>query len=134
MGGGISVKEIVVPKISRVARIALAALGVGAAVLGVLTNSSDSKNPTIGQSVTPATNAPPTSILPCRHPVAVPPVADGSHTEADARRLLSDAGLFNIVSIPTFDQDAPKEIVVAMAPNPGSVLCPRDTVTITVTR
>ena len=133
VGGGVSVKEIAVPKIPGIARIALAALGVGAAVLAMVTNPSDSEDPSA--AATPATNVPSsTSIHNCRHPVVVPAIADGSHTEEDARRLLSDAGLLNVLDDPRFDPNAPKGLVVEVTPGPGSVLCPRDALTITVTR
>jgi beta-lactam-binding protein with PASTA domain len=65
--------------------------------------------------------------------VPIPSVADGTHTEADARRLLTEAGLYNVVSTAEFDPNAPKGLVVAIAPSPGTVLCPRDSVTIKVT-
>ena len=132
VGGGVSVKEVVIPKIPNAARVALAMLGICAAVLAVSTHPSDPKSPGVppGAGLAPGSSS---NLPPCRHPVAVPPVADGGHTEEDARRLLSSAGLFNVVSVPKFEQAAPKGIVIEIAPSPGSVLCPRETVTITVT-
>lgn len=142
VGGGVSVKEITVPKIPKVARLALALLGIAAAVMAVLANPSDTDKSSPTNSATPplamtAQAFPPGSnqaLPPCRHPVSVPSVADGAHTEADARQLLTQAGLFNVVSQPEFDPSAPKGLVVAITPSPGTVLCPREAVTIKVTR
>jgi hypothetical protein len=109
--------------------------------MAVLTTPSDTDKPSpttipipppamTAQVVPPPSNP---ALTPCHHPVVVPAVADGARTEVDARRLLTEAGLVNIVSVPQFDPDAPKGLVVAIIPSPGTVLCPRDTVTITVT-
>jgi hypothetical protein len=140
IGGGITVKEINVPRIPALARCALAGLGIGAVVLAILTNPTEVQPGTVraagsgtglGPGPGPGGGGP---IPPCRHPRTVPSLADGTHSEADAQHLLHQGGLYNVTVEPAFMPNAPKGVVVEIDPAPGTIQCPRDPVIIKVTR
>lgn len=118
IGGGFTVKEIEIPKVPVRARWGSAFLGVLFVVLSgyfLLTNSSD-----------PAHD--------CRQPHELPSVAEGDRSEDAARTDLESRGFRNVIVKPVFSPGAPRGVVVEQEPASGAILCPRDPVTIKVTR
>jgi beta-lactam-binding protein with PASTA domain len=61
-------------------------------------------------------------------------VTEGNRSETEVRNFLTSEGLLNVITEPAFIPGAPKGVVVGQAPSPGTILCPRDLVTIKVTR
>jgi hypothetical protein len=70
----------------------------------------------------------------CRHPENLPGVAEGNRSETEARNFLVSNGFLNVTTEAAFVSGAPKGVVVGQTPPPGTILCPRDLVTIKVTR
>lgn len=71
---------------------------------------------------------------PCRRPKPVPALAADARSEIEIRDFLKSENFHFVVTEPTFISGAPKGVVVGQDPEPGKVLCPRDKVTIKVTR
>ena len=70
----------------------------------------------------------------CRQPRELPSVAEGDRSEAEVKTDLESRGFHNVTVKGAFSPGAPKGIVVAQEPAPSTILCPKDPVTITVTR
>lgn len=125
VGGSFTVKEIKMQKLPLWGRCAAAALGltfVAVFVWGTLAPPSHANGNSSREEYG------------CRSPRDIPPVAEGNRSEAEIRNVLTSEGFFEVVAEPTFVPGAPQGVVVGQEPSPGTILCPRDVVTIRVTR
>jgi hypothetical protein len=116
IGGGITAKEVTIPSVPIWGRCAAAVVGLALIGVGVFL-------PTL--STTPASAS-------CRNSKNLPNVASVVRSEADARNFLTSAGFFNVVTEPAFVAGAPAGVVVGQSPTPGTVLCPRDQITLKI--
>jgi|SRR6185437_7564642 hypothetical protein len=138
VGGGFTAKELTVPKVPTWARVTSAIVGaflLVAAFYSMVAVHDGSTGPTAG-STQPQNGPIGPSGHPCRTPHEVPPVAEGGQSEADVKQLLEAKGLFNVNE---GDPDVthpgtPSGIVVGQKPPPGTIICPRDPITLTVTK
>jgi hypothetical protein len=137
VGGGFSAKEIEIPKLPKWGRISLAGLGiaciVGAAITNFLNPTVLNQNPNQSPGSS-SSNLSPASGRQCRRIRNIPQVDNGTQTEDQVRNFLTAQGWFNVLTAPAFDPGAPKGLVVDQEPAPGTLACPRDQITIKVTR
>lgn len=134
VGGGFTAKELAVPKVPTWARVASSIVGVCLLAGGFYSSIVPSNVPPTG-STQPQTGPIGPSGHPCRSPHEVPMVAEGDRSEADVKQLLQDRGLFNVVAEADLNHPGtPAGIVIAQKPAPGTIICPRDRVIITVTK
>jgi hypothetical protein len=116
IGGGITAKEVTIPSVPMWGRCAAAVVGISLVSVGIFL-------PTLGIVPTSAS---------CRNSKNLPNIVNVVRSEADARSFLTSAGFFNITTEPAFVPNAPKGVVVGQSPTPGTILCPRDEVTLKV--
>jgi hypothetical protein len=116
VGGGITAKEVTIPSVPLWGRCAAAVVGIALVGVGIFL-------PTLGIAPTSAS---------CRNSKNLPNVASVVRSEADARSFLSSSGFFNVVTEPAFVAGAPKGVVIGQSPTPGTILCPRDEVTLKI--
>jgi hypothetical protein len=138
VGGGFTAKELTVPKVPTWARAASFIVGTFL-LTGSLYSSLVAKQGDLNRSSTGSTSSEPGPTGPsghqCRSPHEVPSIAEGDHSEDDVKQLLQARGFFNVlVDADVTHPGTPNGIVVAQKPAPGTIICPRDPVTITVTK
>jgi hypothetical protein len=104
-------------------RLPLAFLGLGSIALSL-----------VFPSIIPGGDVASSSTHACRRPKDLPAVTEGNRSETEVRDFLTSEGFFNVVTEPAFAPGAAPDVVVGQAPPPGTILCPRDLVTIKVTR
>jgi PASTA domain len=125
-GGGFTAKELTIPKVPAWARVASGIVGaclLAGGVLFLILPEQLHDGP-IGPSGQP-----------CRSPHDVPTVAGGDRSEVEVRQLLQTLGLFNVsVSDDVTHPGFPAGVVIRQTPAPGTRICPRDPVTITVAK
>jgi hypothetical protein len=119
IGGGITAKEVTIPSVPMWGRCAAAVVGLAFIGLSIFFPEF---HPGITSSPTQA----------CRNSKNLPNVASVVRSEADARSFLTSAGFFNVVTEPSFVAGAPVGVVVGQLPPPGTVLCPRDQITLKI--
>jgi hypothetical protein len=126
VGGGFTAKELTVPKVPGWARVVSGIVGVfllAGTYYASVAEEGGSTGPT-----GPSGHQ-------CRSPHEVPLVTEGARSEADVKQLLQALGLFNVVVEPDVTHaGTPDGIVVGQKPAPGTIICPRDPVTIIVTK
>jgi hypothetical protein len=137
VGGGFTAKELTVPKVPGWARAVSGIVGVfllaGTYYASVAEEGGSTRPPT--GSTAPQTGPTGPSSHQCRSPHEVPLVTEGARSEADVKQLLQALGLFNVVVEPDVTHaGTPDGIVVGQKPAPGTIICPRDPVTIIVTK
>ena len=131
VGGGFTAKELTVPKVPTWARAVSGIVGVfllaGAYFSSVVAGQGGSTGPQTGPTG-PSGHQ-------CRSPHEVPLVTEGDHSEGDIKQLLQARGLFNVVvEADVTHPGTPNGIVVGQKPAPGTIICPRDQVTIIVAK
>jgi hypothetical protein len=119
IGGGITAKEVTIPSVPMWGRCAAAVVGLAFIGLGVFFPEF---HPGIASNPTQA----------CRNSKNLPNIVSVVRSEADARNFLTSAGFFNVVTEPAFVAGAPTGVVVGQSPTPGTVLCPRDQITLKI--
>jgi hypothetical protein len=125
-GGGFDVKEIKMSKIPVWGRLASATLGL--TFIGIfMWGGFQFSPPPVNSESSRQEHA-------CRRPRDLPAVAAGNRSEAEIRNFLTSEGFFNITTEPAAVPGAPQGVVVGQTPSPGTILCPRDLVTIKVAR
>lgn len=82
-----------------------------------------------------AVGAPDAGDYPCADPRDLPAITDGGapRSEASAREFLAAEGFPVAVVEPVTVAGAPPGVVIGQHPEPGTILCPADTVTIKIT-
>jgi PASTA domain len=138
VGGGFTAKELTVPKVPTWARAVSAIVGgfllAGPYVYSLVAGQGGSTGQQAGPTGQQAGPIGPSGHQ-CRSPHEVPLVTEGEHSEADVKQLLQARGLFNIVVEPDVTHPGtPNGIVVGQKPAPGTIICPRDLVTIIVAK
>jgi hypothetical protein len=138
IGGGFTAKEITVPKVPTWARLAAGIVGVlllGAGLFpSVVSGEGGSTGPPAGSTPSQAGPIGPSGHQ-CRSPHEVPVVTEGDNSEASVKQLLQARGLYNVIEeADVTHPGTPTGIVVGQKPAPGTVICPRDLVTIIVTK
>lgn len=137
VGGGFTAKELTVPKVPTWARIASGIVGVflvAAAVFYPSREQNSLTQPTTGSTQSPTGPIGPSGHA-CRSPHEVPSVTEGDNSEASVKQLLQARGLFNVLEESDITHPGtPTGIVVGQKPAPGTIVCPRDPVTIIVTK
>jgi hypothetical protein len=126
VGGGLAVKEIQMQEIATWVRCATAILGlifITVSVWGPLKPPPSLVNGSSSHQE-----------YACKHPKDLPAVAERNHSESEIRNILTSEGFLNIVTEHVFVPGAPQGVVVGQAPSPGRILCPKDIVTIKITR
>jgi hypothetical protein len=125
VGGRIVAKGFNIPEVPAWGRLVLAIAGLGLIVVYFLGTVF---------SLFPDNGATPRQDHACRRQKDLPAVTEGNRSEAEIRSFLTSEGFLNIVAEPAFIPGAPHGVVVGQTPSPGTILCPRDLVTIKVTR
>jgi len=125
VGGGFTVKEIKMQRVPTWGRYAAAVLGLIFIVVFIWE---------ISKLPSPADGDSSHQEYACRRPKDLPAVAEGNRSETEIRNFLTSEGFLNIVTEPAFVPGAPQGVVVGQEPSPGTILCPRDPMTIKVTR
>jgi hypothetical protein len=144
VGGGFTAKELTVPKVPTWARVVSAIVGVfllAGAFYSVVAEHGGSTGPQAGSTglaigpTGPQAGPIGPSGHQCRSPHEVPSVAEGNQSEADVKQLLQARGLFNVVVEPDVTHPGtPNGVVVGQKPAPGTIICPRDPLTIIVAK
>jgi hypothetical protein len=138
VGGGFTAKELTVPKVPIWARAASGLVGVcllaSSYFSSVVGGQGDSTGPPTGSTQPQAGQIGPSGHQ-CRSPHEVPLVTEGDHSEVDVKQLLQARGFFNVVvEADVTHPGTPNGSVVAQKPAPGTIICPRDPVTIIVAK
>jgi hypothetical protein len=127
VGGGFSVREIKIPDVPTWGRLIAAALGL-AFILSSYFGIFDSSPPFADKGGRET----PTPGVGCRVRKDLPSVSEGNRTWPEVRDFLENEGFHNVREEPIFVNGAPKGVVISQTPSPGTILCPRDEVTLKV--
>jgi len=126
VGGSFDTREIKMSKVPTWGRLTSAILGL--TFIGVLIWGTFQFSPSL------INGEPSRQEHACRRPRDLPTVAEGNRSETEIRNLLTSEGFFNVATEPAAVPGAPEGVVIGQTPAPGTILCPRDLVTIKVAR